>query len=213
MSEFPTLSEVTKDVVRIRKDGSFVTTYNGNYYYIPAPGKMGKLYMELAEWAKEHETMPEEEYEAQKEVARKNAFFNDLPTAKEVIVNQINSYVANKIYGGFDYVIDGGKYHFAYDAIDQQNFADTMNAILLSKSTGADIPAQSVMWNGYKADGTLVQFELKPESFIGLYSGGALTHKATCMAEAGAMKAAVRDATDGDTLKAVVKSFPFAVEV
>lgn len=212
MSEFPTLSEITQDVVRIRKDGSFVTTRNGHYYYVPAPGKMGKLYMELTEWAKTHETMPEEEYEAQKEQARIAAFYENLSNAKEAIANQINSYVSEKIYAGFDYEIGGKNLHFSYEAVDQQNFADTANAVILSQSAGASLPS-SVTWNGYDSNGELVQLELDAQGFIALYSQGALAHKAACMAESGAMKAAVRDVADGDALKTVVEGFPFSVSV
>ena len=48
---------------------------------------------------------------------------------------------------------------------------------------------QSVTWNAYRADGTLVRLELTADEFLALYAGGALAHKAACMEQGGAKKA------------------------
>ena len=94
------------------------------------------------------------------------------------------------IRDGFDYEIEGETLHFSYDMFDQQNFADTANACLLAKSGVPGLP-QSVTWNAYKADGSLVRLELDADQFLALYTAGALAHKASCMEAGGKEKAAV----------------------
>ena len=54
---------------------------------------------------------------------------------------------------------------------------------------GAEGLPESVTWNAYRADGELVRLTLTADEFLGLYAGGALAHKAACMAEGGAKKA------------------------
>ena len=58
------------------------------------------------------------------------------------------------------------------------------------KAGAAGLP-ESVEWNAYRADGELVRLTLTADEFLGLYAGGALAHKAACMAEGGAKKAAL----------------------
>ena len=49
----------------------------------------------------------------------------------------------------------------------------------------------SVDWNAYRTGGELVRLTLTADQFLGLDAGGALAHKAACMAEGGARKEAL----------------------
>ncbi len=102
----------------------------------------------------------------------------------------IDSETSSSILAGFDYEVDGEILHFSYDSFDQQNFADTANACLMQKSGAENLPA-TVTWNAYKKDGSLVRLELTADEFLALYAGGALAHKAICMAAGGEKKAAL----------------------
>ena len=82
--------------------------------------------------------------------------------------------VTTDIPAGFDYVVDGETLHFSYDATAQQNFADEANAALLALQKGT---APIIKWNGHRADGGTVRLELTPETFLDLYTLGALAHK------------------------------------
>ena len=106
---------------------------------------------------------------------------------------RIDAETSAAILCGFDYAVDGETLHFSYDAFDQQNFADTANACLLAKSGAQGLP-ESVTWNAYRASGELVQLSLSADEFLALYAGGALAHKAACMAHGGERKAALEAA-------------------
>lgn len=106
---------------------------------------------------------------------------------------RIDAETSAAILCGFDYAVDGETLHFSYDAFDQQNFADTANACLLAKSGAQGLP-ESVTWNAYRASGELVQLSLSADEFLALYAGGALAHKAACMAHGGERKAALETA-------------------
>ncbi len=119
------------------------------------------------------------------------------PTPEEKAQQELEAKIADidhktsaLIRDGFDYEIEGETLHFSYDMFDQQNFADTANACLLAKSGVPGLP-QSVTWNAYKADGSLVRLELDADQFLALYTAGALAHKAACMEAGGQEKAAV----------------------
>jgi len=129
-------------------------------------------------------------------------------SAKQAEYNKIENVVARKlaaidaetsaaIVAGFDYVVDDVSHHFSYDSFDQQNFADTANVALLAQMGGKGLP-ESVEWNAYKnwkdGAGDLVRLTFTAESFLALYTGGAVAHKATCMAGGGARKAALAEA-------------------
>lgn len=107
----------------------------------------------------------------------------------------IDAETSADILAGFDYAIDPGTgtpetLHFSYDAFDQQNFSDTANACLMLKAGAHGLP-ESVTWNAYRANGELVRLVLTADAFLALYAGGALAHKAACMAEGGTKKAAL----------------------
>lgn len=107
----------------------------------------------------------------------------------------IDAETSADILAGFDYAIDPGTgtpetLHFSYDAFDQQNFSDTANACLMLKAGAHGLP-ESVTWNAYRPDGELVRLTLSADAFLALYVGGALAHKAACMATGGAKKEAL----------------------
>lgn len=107
----------------------------------------------------------------------------------------IDAETSADILAGFDYAIDPGTgtpetLHFSYDAFDQQNFSDTANACLMLKAGAQGLP-ESVTWNAYRPDGELVRLTLSADAFLALYVGGALAHKAACMATGGAKKKAL----------------------
>ncbi len=109
----------------------------------------------------------------------------------------IDADTSSAITAGFEYAVDGVSYHFSYDAFDQQNFADTANVALLAQMGGKGLP-ESVEWNAYKnwkdGQGELVRLTFTAESFLALYTGGAVAHKAARMAEGGVRKAALAEA-------------------
>ena len=117
--------------------------------------------------------------------------------AQAAKIVSIDAETAAAITAGFFYVVDGITYHFSYDTFDQQNFADTANVALLSQMGGQGLP-ESVAWNAYKnwqdGKGELVRLTFTAESFLALYTGGAVAHKAARMAEGGARKAALAEA-------------------
>ena len=117
-------------------------------------------------------------------------------------VSQIDAETSAAILAGFDYIINGTSYHFSYDSFDQQNFSDTANMCQLALSGTEGLPT-SVTWNSYLADGTLVQHIFDTQSFLILYTAGAMQHKATQMAIGGQRKAAVLAATTVEEVEAI----------
>lgn len=110
--------------------------------------------------------------------------------AKAMARAAIDAETSVAILEGFDYAVAGETLHFSYDSFDQQNFSDTANACLMLKAGAVGLP-ESVEWNAYRADGELVRLTLTADEFLALYAGGALAHKAACMAAGGARKAAL----------------------
>ena len=114
--------------------------------------------------------------------------------AQAAKIVSIDAETAAAITAGFFYVVDGITYHFSYDTFDQQNFADTANVALLSQMGGQGLP-ESVAWNAYKnwqdGKGELVRLTFTAETFLALYTAGAVAHQAARMAEGGSRKEAV----------------------
>ena len=114
--------------------------------------------------------------------------------AQAAKIVSIDAETAAAITAGFFYVVDGITYHFSYDTFDQQNFADTANVALLSQMGGQGLP-ESVAWNAYRnwqdGKGELVRLTFTAETFLALYTAGAVAHKAARMAEGGSRKEAV----------------------
>ena len=117
-----------------------------------------------------------------------------LQRAQATKIVSIDAETAAAITAGFFYVVDGITYHFSYDTFDQQNFADTANVALLSQMGGQGLP-ESVAWNAYRnwqdGKGELVRLTFTAETFLALYTAGAVAHKAARMAEGGSRKEAV----------------------
>ena len=127
--------------------------------------------------------------------------------AQAAKIVSIDAETAAAITAGFFYVVDGITYHFSYDTFDQQNFADTANVALLSQMGGQGLP-ESVAWNAYKnwqdGKGELVRLTFTAETFLALYTAGAVAHKAARMAEGGSRKEAVAAAVArGATVEAL----------
>ena len=117
-------------------------------------------------------------------------------------IAQIDAETSASVVAGFDYQIDGQTLHFSYDANDQQNFADTANVATLAQMGVPGLPT-TITWNGWQierdADGreasrTLRRIDLTMTEFLGLYTQGALTHKATQMEIGSQRKAALYEA-------------------
>lgn len=118
---------------------------------------------------------------------------------KEQKIKQIDKETSDSILSGFDYTINDIKYHFSYDSFDQQNFADTANMCQLALSGVEGLPT-TVTWNSYLEDGTLVQQEFDANSFLKLYTSGAMVHKATQMTIGGQRKSQVAEAQSKEEL-------------
>ena len=117
-------------------------------------------------------------------------------------VSQIDAETSAAILAGFDYTIDGTSYHFSYDSFDQQNFSDTANMCQLALAGTPGLPT-SVVWNSYLEDGTLVQQTFDAQSFLALYTAGAMQHKATQMTIGGQRKAKVWAAQTKEEIEAI----------
>lgn len=126
----------------------------------------------------------------------------DKPTLDELKrdkINQIDQETSLSILSGFNYTINDQEYHFSYDAFDQQNFSDTANMCQLALSGVEGLP-KTVTWNSYLEDGTLVQQEFDAESFLKLYTSGAMVHKASKMQIGGQRKLKVAEAQSEEEL-------------
>lgn len=117
-------------------------------------------------------------------------------------VSQIDAETSAAILAGFDYTINGTFYHFNYDSFDQQNFSDTANMCQLALAGTPGLPT-SVVWNSYLPDGTLVQQMFDAQSFLALYTAGAMQHKATQMTIGGQRKAKVWAAQTKEEIEAI----------
>lgn len=117
-------------------------------------------------------------------------------------VSQIDAETSAAIIAGFDYAINGTSYHFSYDSFDQQNFSDTANMCQLALAGTPGLPT-SVVWNSYLPDGTLVQKTFDAQTFLTLYTAGAMQHKATQMTIGGQRKAKVWAAQTKEEIEAI----------
>ena len=133
------------------------------------------------------------------------------PTAEEIkaeALATIDNATSAAILAGFDYEVEGESLHFSYDSFDQQNFADTANVAMMNLNGIEGLPT-SVTWNAYRnytaeTGGELVRLTLEPSSFLALYTGGALVHKATQMEIGGQRKAQVEACESVDEIKALL---------
>ena len=190
-----------EDPIYIRKDGSYIITYNNFPYHVPNEGEYKDLYVKVSKYANEHPNQVFSEEIPESPVEEKT-----FSQVKEEVLEKIDRETSNAIVTGFDYDMNTGSkietLHFSYDSFDQQNFADTSNVALMSLlssfialSTGeqANSIPTSVTWNAYKnynkeTGGELVRLNLNAQEFLDLYLNGALVHKATQMEIAGQRK-------------------------
>ena len=125
-----------------------------------------------------------------------------LERVKESKILQIDAETSEAILAGFDYTVNNTVYHFSYDAFDQQNFSDTANMCQLSLAGTPSLPS-SVVWNSYLPDGTLVQQTFDAQTFLALYTAGAMQHKVTQMTIGGQRKAKVWAASTVEEVEAI----------
>lgn len=130
---------------------------------------------------------------------------------KTQALSRIDSATSAAILAGFEYEIDGEVLHFSYDSFDQQNFADTANAAMLAMQGVEGVP-QTVTWNGWRnhnaeSKGELVRLVLDVQTFLALYTGGALVHKAVQMEVGGQRKAAIEAAETVEAINALMQEW------
>lgn len=137
----------------------------------------------------------------------------ELADVRRDALARIDKATSAAILAGFDYDIDPGtgaaeSLHFSYDSFDQQNFADSASVAMLAMSGTEGLPT-SVTWNAYRnhspeSGGELVRLTLDPQGFLGLYTAGALAHKAVQMELGGQRKAAAEAAESVEALRALL---------
>lgn len=126
-----------------------------------------------------------------------------LEEARAAAVAQVDAYTSKSILAGFDYEFAGELLHFSYDSFDQQNFSDSANIATRVMAGEPGLP-QTVTWNAYTSEGSLMRLELGPAEFISLYTRGALGHKAACMEHGGQLKAAIAAASDVEAVQNIL---------
>lgn len=174
--------------VRVFKNGAWVQVEDnrGTKYWLP-----GDTWQTEAREMKDLGALPDGAL-----LERPEKSLEELKADKVI---QIDSETSAAILAGFEYNIDGTSYHFSYDSFDQQNFSDTANMCQLALSGVEGLPS-TVTWNSYLEDGTLVQQEFDAQTFLKLYTSGAMVHKATQMTIGGQRKAAVQLASNKEEL-------------
>lgn len=177
--------EYIEDHRQKRDNGGVIVEGSGTPYWMP-----GDDYQTPARYMKELGKLPKgailEQPEKPDELVRKEA------------LSRIDNATSKAILAGFEYEVEGETLHFSYDSFDQQNFADTANAAMLAMNGVEGVP-QTVTWNGWRnhnaeSKGELVRLVLDAQTFLALYTGGALVHKAVQMEIGGQRKAAIEAA-------------------
>lgn len=162
-----------------------------------------------------NEYLSEEEWDALHPIFRPRPA--SLHEALKRATGHIDTVTSTVILAGFEHEADPGTgapehLHFSYDAFDQQNFADSAIAMQLGAAAGGEsgIPA-TTPWNAYRnwtpeSGGELVVLQLTAETFLPLYAA-ALNHKAACMAEGSARKAAVARAESMEAIQTLLEEW------
>lgn len=124
----------------------------------------------------------------------------------------IDSSTQSSILAGFEYTINNEYLHFSYQYEDQQNFSDTFNAIAMKKLMGVDNLPDTIGWNGWRNHtntnkGELVRLNLDVDSFLELYTKGALAHKSYHMTIHGERKKAIESAQSVEEINALLKEW------
>lgn len=174
-------------------DDSYVIIKNELPYHVPNIEGYEDEWKSVSEYAKNNpEKVSVEE--------RKSITLENLKESKKT---SIDYETRNKIYNGFNYVIDGLEYHFSYDVIDQQNYADDANLILYQKYSGIE-PISIISRTGYSIpDNNPVSFQFKGSEFLDLYYNGALAHKNKALKEGKERKLKVEKASTKEELDAI----------
>lgn len=138
-----------------------------------------------------------------------------LSEVRTAALARIDSATSAAILAGFEYEVETGEgkevLHFSYLTDDQQNFTDTANGAILAMQGVEGLPT-AVKWNGWRNHtteykGDLVRLVLDVSSFLNLYTGGALVHKATQMEIGGQRKAAIEAAETVEEIEALMESW------
>ena len=137
------------------------------------------------------------------------------PTLEELrtaALSRIDSATSAAILAGFGYEIGEEILHFFYNHDDQQNFSDTFNAIAMKKLMGVDSLPDTIGWNGWRNHtntnkGELVRLNLDVDSFLELYTKGALAHKSYHMTIHGERKKAIESAQSVEEINALLEEW------
>jgi hypothetical protein len=135
-----------------------------------------------------------------------------LSELRTAALSRIDSSAQSDILSGFDYEINGEILHFSYLAEDQQNFSDTFNGIAMKKLMGVEGLPETIGWNGWRnptsdSKGELVRLNLDIDSFLALYTKGALAHKSYHMAIHGQRKEAIESAESIEAINALLEEW------
>jgi hypothetical protein len=170
---------------------------------------------EAAVWCNENNAYITE-LEQQDKVRRFQIVGIPEPTLDEVrttALSRVDAATSSAILAGFDYEIDAGGgaevLHFSYDSFDQQNFSDTFNGVAMKKLMGVEELPETIEWNGWRghnaeSKGELVRLTLDVPTFLALYTGGALVHKAVQMEIGGRRKEAINAAETVEAVEALL---------
>ena len=196
-----------------REDGSFVIVINEAPYHVPNEGEWVELYDEVADFYTNNES-------SRADVEFQYIDFHPEllppePTLSEVktsALSYIDSSAQSSILSGFDYEINGEILHFSYLAEDQQNFSDTFNGIAMKRLMSVEGLPETIGWNGWRnptsnSKGELVRLNLDIDSFLALYTKGALAHKSYHMAIHGQRKEAIESAESIETINALLEEW------
>ena len=156
-------------------------------------------YAKAAQWCNKNNATIEDKGDFYEVVTIPNPTLAEIKARKLAAIDAETSAV---ILAGFYYTINGTSYHFSYDSFDQQNFSDTANMCQLALAGTPGLPT-SVVWNSYLPDGTLVQQTFDAQTFLALYTAGAMQHKATQMTIGGQRKAKVWAAQTKEEVEAI----------
>lgn len=148
----------------------------------------------------------------ERETTAAEAEYNKLENVKARKLASIDSETTSAIFEGFECEATPPDtntpelFHFSYDELDQQNFADAAVSMQLATVSGGGIPT-TTPWNAYRnhtaeSKGDLVILQLTAETFVPIYAA-ALNHKATQMAIGGQRKAAVQAAKTKEEVEAI----------
>lgn len=182
------------DIIHRIDDDSFVIIKNGLPYHVPK---------NIDEYSEEWKSVSEYAKNNPEKVSVEEGKAITLENLKESKKSSIDYETRNRIYDGFNYVINGLEYHFSYGATDQQNYADDANLILYQKYSRIE-PISIISRTGYSIpDNNPVSFQFKGDAFLDLYYNGALAHKNKALKEGKERKLKVEKASTKEELDTI----------